>query len=399
MQLKNYWMNLKNSKIAITGFGAISPLGVDRKTIWKNYLTNDTFIQSIDFKGKPTFCAPLSEEGENQLSDIKSENKNYKHIDRTALLAIYAARQAVKEAGWRDNQLKNTGVSLGSSRGATQTWEHHHFRHLQNENLSPLASPTTTLGSISSWVVQDQQFTGPSISHSMTCTTGLHAIANGMAWIKGGLCEKFLCGGSEASITPFTIAQFKSLGLYTKEKSEYPCRPYSIEEKNTLCIGEGSAVFALELMNNQHELQKLATILSVGFGMEKLTSSTSISYEGKGFEQSMRNALENANIRNVDAIISHAPGTIDGDESELKAIYKVFGELYPIILSNKWKIGHTFGASSVLSLEQALYVLQYQKFTDYPYNVRIQLSHKPINTIMINAAGFGGNCVSMIVSR
>jgi 3-oxoacyl-(acyl-carrier-protein) synthase len=303
-------------------------------------------------------------------------------------------------AGWSDS--KKVGVSIGSSRGATETWETHHESLLTQGKVSPLASPTTTLGNISSWVAQDLQIDGPAISHSMTCTTSIHSIANGMAWLKSGMCDKFICGGSEAPLTKFTHKQFQALGLYSQDiDAEFPCKPLVAEEtpQNRLVIGEGSAVFALEKFNDHHEKYIVATINGLGFGFEALTSSTSISDSGDGLEKSMLNAMADAELNNVDAIITHAPGTIQGDSAELNAIYKVFGDMHPILLSNKWMIGHTFGASAALSVEMAIHILHNQEYVDFPYFARVSSTKKEIKNIMINSAGFGGNCASLIVSR
>ena len=390
----------KNSQIIITGMGSISPLGTDPNSMWRNYRKSETKILIRKVATADVLCAALDNSGNEYINSIRNENKQFRHIDRSVLMAMYASRQAVKMANL--STLNNMGVSIGSSRGATITWEAHHESLIKSGKVSPLVSPITTLGNISSWVAQDLQANGPDISHSMTCTTGLHAIANGMAWLKAGMCKTFLCGGSEASLTNFTIKQFQALGLYSKDiKSPFPCMPLVAEEtlKNRLVIGEGAAVFNLEKYENHKEKHILARIKGLGFGFEKLSSSTSISFSGEGFEQSMLNAMDDAAINNLDAIIMHAPGTIQGDESELNAIYKVFGDLHPILLSNKWIIGHTFGASSTLSLELAIHILHNQEYSDFPYDVRVTSYHKEIKNIMINAAGFGGNYVSIIIGR
>ena len=389
-----------DSQIIITGMGSISPLGADPNSMWRNYGKAETKIQRTDIGGDWVWCAPLGDVENEYLHAIRNENKQFRHIDRSVLMAIYAARQATKMA--RFETIDNVGVSIGSSRGATASWETYHESLLEKGKVSPLTSPTTTLGNISSWVAQDLRTQGPAISHSMTCTTGIHSIANGMAWLKSNMCDKFLCGGSEAPLTDFTIKQFQALGLYSKDvKSEFPCMPLVAEEKlqNRLVLGEGAAVFALEKFNNHHEKYIVARINGLGFGFETLTSPTSITDSGEGLEDSMLSAMGDAGINNVDAIITHAPGTIHGDASELSAIYKVFGDVHPILLSNKWMIGHTFGASAALSVELGIHILHNQEYSDFPYPVRVSFAKKEIKNIMINAAGFGGNCASIILSR
>jgi 3-oxoacyl-(acyl-carrier-protein) synthase len=93
----------------------------------------------------------------------------------------------------------------------------------------------------------------------------------------------------------------------------------------------------------------------------------------------------------------HAPGTIKGDLTEYKAVQKVFGEHLPLLTTNKWKIGHTFGASGMLSIEMAIMMLQKQVFIGVPFS-EAQIQKKPLKKIMVNAVGFGGNAVSILLS-
>ena len=133
----------------------------------------------------------------------------------------------------------------------------------------------------------------------------------------------------------------------------------------------------------------------VGFNLSKVLSKEGYNLTIIDIDPRKCNRVNN----NIDAIITHAPGTIHGDTAELSAIYKVFGDIHPILLSNKWMIGHTFGASAALSLELGIHILHNQKYSDFPYSVRVSFEKKEIKNIMINAAGFGGNCASLIISR
>jgi 3-oxoacyl-(acyl-carrier-protein) synthase len=95
----------------------------------------------------------------------------------------------------------------------------------------------------------------------------------------------------------------------------------------------------------------------------------------------------------------HAPGTIKGDSSELNAIKNIFGDTLPMLTTNKWKIGHTFGASGLLSLELALMMLQHNQFVNVPFSAVSQNTGRPIRKVLINAVGFGGNAVSVLLSK
>ena len=109
-------------------------------------------------------------------------------------------------------------------------------------------------------------------------------------------------------------------------------------------------------------------------------------------------ALKDVDLEEVDAIVMHAPGTIKGDLSEYNAIQKVFGEQLPMLTTNKWKIGHTFGASGMLNIELAVLMLQKQEFIGIPY-IKEKNKRKAIRKVLVNAVGFGGNAVSILISK
>jgi 3-oxoacyl-(acyl-carrier-protein) synthase len=160
-----------------------------------------------------------------------------------------------------------------------------------------------------------------------------------------------------------------------------------------MVLGEGAAVICLE-----RGIQKnaLAYIEGVGYGSETLIHSVSISEEAICFQKSMQMALGQMNPEDIDVIVMHAPGTLKGDASEMKAIEKVFGNHQPLLTSNKWKTGHTFGASGMLSVHFALMMLEQQKFIATPFNP-IENPSRQIKKIMVNAVGFGGNAVSVVL--
>ncbi|WP_298417168.1 beta-ketoacyl synthase N-terminal-like domain-containing protein [uncultured Kordia sp.] len=377
--------------ISITGMGSISPLGSTLIEIWKNYTNSDNFFN----KEKSTeYSAPLSLKAQQEVNVLKESNSKYKNLDNSVLYAIIAARNAIKHANWESEN--DFGINIGSSRGATALFEKYHQDFLENNQAQTLSSPTTTLGNISSWVGHDLQTNGPQISHSITCSTALHALMNGIAWMQSGMATKFLVGGSEAPLTPFTIAQMKALHIYAKKETEYPCLSLDLEKKrNTMILGEGAAAICLEKGEKSNALAK---IRGIGYATEILKHNTSISANGVCFEKSMRMALGNHLPEEIDAIVMHAPGTIKGDLAEYNAIKKIFCNKMPNLTTNKWKIGHTFGASGMLSVELAILMIQHQKFISIPY---LDDGKQPaqINKILVNAVGFGGNAVSVLLTR
>lgn len=380
--------------IGISGWGSISALGSNYDELHQNYLHPQHLFQKKEDLN--TWCATLSDESEQVLQSVQQINKNYQSVDRSVLMAIHAAEKAVQHAGWQS--ITNIGINIGSSRGATDLWEHAFQDFAENpaQKLSPLTSPTTTLGNIATWVAHHLQVSGFTMSHSVTCSTALHALANAIVWLESGRCERFLVGGSEAPLTPFTIAQMKALRICANDENHpYPCRALDLNKNtNTMVLGEGAACFALE----KNPKNPIAWIVGLGYANEKIDTATSTSEVG--LREAMRMALQEAKLTTVDVLVCHAPGTRLGDAMEMRAVEHVFGKNIPFCTSNKWKIGHTLGASGAMSLEAALMMFVNQHVIEIPY-LAPDLYQKPleINTIMVNATGFGGNAVSVILKR
>ncbi len=383
-----------NNPISITALSSISALGNTQEEIWQNYLSDQHFLCQKEVCGKFVFVGELSQKSQDIIKELKRSDTKYRNLDDSVLLAIYVSREVVKKANW--NSDNNFGVNFGSSRGATALFEKYYKEFLETKKSSTLSSPTTTLGNISSWVAHDLQTTGPEISHSITCSTALHSLLNGVAWINSAMSDKFLVGGSEAALTDFTIAQMQALKVYAKNKDEYPCKSFNLKKKqNTMILGEGAAAICLEKGSVNNALAKIS---GIGFATEVLMHNTSISADAKCFQKSMKMALGEFSPNEVDTIVMHAPGTIKGDQSEVNAISKVFDNKIPFLTTNKWKLGHTFGASGMLSLELAVLMLQHQKVINVPFSEK-QIYPKSIKKVLINAVGFGGNAVSILLSK
>jgi len=384
--------------ISITAIASISPLGDYLEDAWVAYQNPAHLFIQKNFNGSLEWIAPLNEASKNQIDTLRKSDGRYKNLDDSVLFAIHTSRKAIEMAGWPFDSAQDDidfGINIGSSRGATSLFEKYHQEFVQNGKASTLSSPTTTLGNISSWVAHDLQSEGPEISHSITCSTALHALLNGVAWINGGMADKFLVGGSEAPLTPFTIAQMKALKIYSREKNDYPCRALDLAKKqNTMILGEGASVACLEKGNSENAL---ATIEGVGYATEVLEHNISISSDAQCFQRSMKMALGDISQDEIDVIVMHAPGTVKGDLAEYNAIEKVFCNKIPFLTTNKWKVGHTFGASGMLSIEMAILMLRHQEFIKVPHTNEFTKPLK-IRKVMVNAVGFGGNAVSILLS-
>ena len=262
-----------NEKISIVSMASISALGINKDEVWQNYQKTSHTFKERSFGNFKAFVSDIRSEHWQEVDKLR-ENSIYKDLDPSVLLAILVSRKAIANANWEH---QNIGINIGSSRGATHLFEKYHSEFLNNPvgKVSTLSSPTTTLGNISSWVGHDAQSIGPTISHSIACSTALHAILNGIAWLNSGMSEQFMAGGTEASNTPFTLAQMKALKIYASENIEYPCRTLDFKKnRNSMILGEGAAVFCLEKGIKQNAL---AVIEGIGYATEPLKHNISIS--------------------------------------------------------------------------------------------------------------------------
>lgn len=383
------------TKIAIAGWGSVSPLGVNGEAAWASYQdTAHRFIKSTVGQ-QQEWIAPLSSAAAGLVSKLSEENLKYRQLDPSVRYAMAASREAVQQAGW--SGIRELGINLGSSRGATTAFEKHHGQFLANQGrfTDPVTSPATTLGNIAGWTASDLQVQGPAISHSITCATALHAIINAVVWLQSGHCTHFLAGGSEAPLTPFTLAQMKALKVYSRLEDAYPCRSMDPEKtQNTMILGEGAASFCLE----KERSDALAYISGVGYGTEPMTHGASLSADARCMQQSMKMALRGHDPRSIQVVVMHAPGTVRGDSAEINAIRAVFGTHRPLLTSNKWKIGHSFGASGALSIEMALLMLKHNRFIQPPY-LPAREQTKSLGKILVNGVGFGGNAASILIEK
>lgn len=392
-------------KISITSIASLSPLGSTLEETWEAYQNNDHYFSLSEINDSKTWVATLSASAKLKVDELRESDNKYRKLDNSVLFAMLASRKAIEKSGWENTS--EFGINMGSSRGATKLFEEYHSEFLETGISSTLSSPTTTLGNISSWVSHDLGATGPDISHSITCSTGLHSVLNGVAWLNSGMANKFLVGASEAPLTNFTIAQMRALKIYAKAlesnadlavepSRNYPCQALNLKkEYNTMILGEAASVACLEtgVVKNA-----LAVIEGVGYATEILKHNTSISANAICFQKSMKMALGSLSPAEVDAIVMHTPGTIKGDSSEYNAIQEVFGDNMPRLTTNKWKIGHTFATSGMLNLELAILMLEHNQMISVPY-LDGENCNDRLKKILVNAVGFGGNAVSILISK
>ncbi|MGB0836945.1 MAG: beta-ketoacyl synthase N-terminal-like domain-containing protein [Flavobacteriaceae bacterium] len=374
-------------KIGITYIDSISSLGRGKES-WEAYKSGEHHLNGLMDLG----AVYLNEKVRADLESFLAQRPDLKRLDPSVHYILYLAQELKSLSG------KEMGLNMASSRGATHLFERYYdeFSKSDQKEVALLSSPTTTLGNLSSWLAHELNISGFEMSHSITCSSGLHAFINGVIWLESGRSDAFLVGASEASNTPFTLKQMAALKICQFDDTEdFPVRALDFEKKrNTMAVGEGAALVLLE---NETE-KALCYVSGVGYATELVEHPASISARATCFQKSMKMALMDADLDTVDVIVMHAPGTIKGDLSEWNAIEDVFGpERVPALTNNKWNIGHTLGASGIHSLEMGVLMLMHNSFIPNPF--LNQDFPENIDTVLVNAVGFGGNAVSVVLSR
>ena len=382
---------MKN-EVSILSMASISAAGSTPHQIWDTYIGGESKFTTYETNGSEYAVGLLDKETLLAIEDIRNRNDIYAHLDDTVLYALYVSRQLLT----KEVADKIIGINFGSSRGATKSLEYHHAHFQKSGECSSIASPSSTLGNISSWVSHDLGVIGPVISHSITCSTALHSMLNAVAWLQSGMSEYFIVGGSESAVTPFTLAQIRALRIYSKELTDFPCRALDMQKKsNTMVLGDAAA--ALLLADGKKE-GALAFITGIGYATEALKHPVSISTDARCFQKSMLMCLKDKDLGEIDAVVLHAPGTLKGDKAEISAITKIFDKKMPALTSNKWCIGHTFGASGLMSVDLAIRMIQSNQFVGVPY-LKNQNTPEQVKTVLVNSVGFGGNAVSILISK
>lgn len=379
--------------ISISGFASVSALGSKAEDIWESYQKKSPCFEKLELENDWVWVSRIRQSERDELAQLIKENPLYKKLDPTVIMALYVAR---KSMGHYAGDPASLGINIGSSRGATHLFESYYENFLKQGKTQPLSSPTTTLGNIASWVAQDLQVGGIAMSHSITCSSAMHAFLNGITWLESNRAQAFLVGGSEAPLTPFTISQMQALKLYSKKEDSFACEAMlQGKSHNTMILGEGATTAILQKGTDK---STQAVVLGLGWGSEVIAHPAAISEHAQCFQKSMSIALKEAKLETVDALVMHAPGTVLGDSAEFTAIKEVFKGKVPYLTGNKALIGHTLGASGGFSLEMAMLMIRHSKAIE-PVFYNNSVTPKHIKTVMINAVGFGANAVSIIIGK
>ena len=356
---RNREMELK--RVVITGLGAVTPIGNDVETTWKNALEGVSGAGPITHFDASLFKTQFACEVKDFKGEDHFDRKKLRQLDLYAQYAMVAARQAVEDSGIEkaDNLNRNrVGVIVAAGIGGLHTFEEeagYYAMHAeQGPKYNPFFIPKMIADIASGHISMEYAYHGPNYGVVSACASSNNAIIDAFNLIRLGKADAILTGGAEAAVYPAGVGGFNSMhALSTRNDSPATAsRPFS-KSRDGFVIGEGSVVLVLEEL--EHAKARGAKIYAevAGGGMSADAYHLTATHpEGLGAIISMESALEDAGMKpsDIDYINTHGTSTPVGDVSEVKAIVKVFGDDVKKlnISSTKSMTGHLLGATAAL---------------------------------------------------
>ncbi len=416
-------------RVVVTGLGLVTPLGVGIETNWSRITAGKSgigAIQSFDVSDLPAKIAgqvPRGDAADGKFNaDEYMSSKDQRRVDDFIIYAMGAAVQAVEDAGWQpedETERERTGVVIGSGIGGLQTI--YEGSTLMNERgprrVGPFFIPSALINLASGYVSIRYGFKGPNHSVVTACSTGAHAIGDASRMIMLDDSDVMVACGTEAAICRIGLAGFASaraLSTNYNDTPEQASRPYD-KGRDGFVMGEGAGIVVLE--EYQHAISRDANIYAeiIGYGMSgDAFHITAPAPDGNGGFRSMAAALKRAalNPEDIDYINAHGTSTPLGDEIELGAVKRLFGDhAYKLAMSStKSAIGHLLGAAGSVEAIYSILAIQNNvvpptlNLDDPSDSCDIELvphmaQERPVRRALSNSFGFGGTNATLIFSE
>jgi 3-oxoacyl-[acyl-carrier-protein] synthase II len=405
-------------RVAVTGLGAVTPLGNDVPSTWDAALAGRSgvdWIRSFDASEYPVrIAAEVKDFDPTSVASPKEARK----LDRNVLLALGAAREAMGDAGLNGFDPTRVGVVFGSAIGGFLGVMEQHDILLERgpERVSPNFLPNVLVDSASGQLAISLGIRGPNYAVVSACATGSHAVGEAAELIKRGDADVVLAGGTEACMHPLILAGFCAMrGLVAEEKDPARAsRPFDATRAGFV-MGEGAAVLLLEELDSARARGASIYAEVLGYGASNdAHHMAQPDPDAIGVGEMMRAALRRAEVEpeRVGYINAHGTSTPLGDAAETKAIKDVFGDhAYELAVSStKSMMGHCFGAAGaieammcVLAIHHGVLppTINYHKpdpACDLDY-VPNEAREARVDVALSNAMGLGGHNGCVLVGR
>lgn len=394
------------ARVAITGMGIISAIGHSPEACFNALVQKQSGIGPLThFKSRHASEIKVGEvsytnEELIQLLQLPENNA----FTRTALLGAYAAKQAVENAGITDINAHTTGFISSTSVGGMDFTERYFYEYPANQAVQKYIT-SHDAGSSSHQIADQLGLTGFVSTISTACSSAANAILFGARLIETGRLDRVVVGGTDA-LSKFTINGFKTLMILSDGFNT----PFD-EYRKGLNLGEAAAYLVLESSEMVEKYDKKVLAYLSGYGnANDAYHQTASSENGEGAYLAMQKALKSAQLTpdKIDYINAHGTATPNNDLSEGHALNRVFTKVPPFS-STKAYTGHTLAAAA--GIEAVFSVLALQHQTMYP-NLNFstpmkafdlvpvtEVTEKPLQHVLSNSFGFGGNCSTLIFSK
>ncbi|WP_203293481.1 beta-ketoacyl-ACP synthase II [Maricaulis parjimensis] len=420
-------------RVVVTGIGLVTPLGCGREVVWERLLAGRSGLGKIehfetgDLACKIAGMVPRTDgrgggrEGDAGVFDPDSvmSARDRRRVDDFILYGIAAADEALADAGW-DPQTEEdkcrAGVMIGSGIGGLETTYNNSIELHEKgpRRLSPFIIPGMLINLVSGQVSIRHGLKGPNHAVVTACSTGAHAIGDASRLVARGDADIMVAGGAEATVCRLGVAGFiacKALSTGFNDTPEAASRPYD-KDRDGFVMGEGAGVLVLE--EYEHAKARGAKIYAEvkGYGLSgDAYHITAPAEDGDGGFRSMSAALKDAGLTpgDIDYVNAHGTSTPLGDEIELRAVERLFGDHSDglVMSSTKSAVGHLLGAAG--AIEGIFSILAIRDGVCPPTlnldNPSVETSinlapktavKKPVKAALSNSFGFGGTNASVV---
>ncbi len=413
-------------RVVITGLGLVSPLACGVEASWSRLLAGENAARRVEsFDVSDLTCQVACEiprgDGSNGTynPDDWMEPKEQRKIDDFIIFAVAAATQALDDADWHpesyDDQARS-GVLIGSGIGGLEGIEKASLLLAEKgpRRISPFFIPGRLINLASGQVSIRHGLKGPNHAIVTACSTGAHAVGDAARLIALDDADVMVAGGTESPVCRLSIAGFaacRALSTHFNDEPQRASRPYD-EDRDGFIMGEGAGIVVLEEL--EHARNRGTTIYGevIGYGLSgDAYHITAPAESGDGAERCMKAAIKRAGIEiaDIDYVNAHGTSTPMGDEIELKAVERLFGNSSGNLTmsSTKSAIGHLLGAAGAV---ETIFSLLAMRDNIAPPTLNLDnpsvdtvidlVPHKArereINTVLSNSFGFGGTNASLI---
>lgn len=409
-------------RVVVTGIGAITPIGNSVSEYWNSLCNGVSGANLITRFNAEKFKTKFACEVKNFDITNHIDRKDARRMDPYAHYAIVSAEEAIKDANLEGNcNLDRTGVIWGSGIGGLITFFKECYDFAKGDGtprFSPFFIPMMISDIAGGHISIKYGFRGPNFTTTSACASSNNAIFDAYLYLKNGIADVIVTGGSEASVNEAAMGGFNSMKALSERNDDFATasRPFD-KDRDGFVLGEGGACLVLETLD--HALARGAKIYAevAGGGLSADAYHISAPHpEGIGVINVINNALNDAGLKpeNIDYINVHGTSTPLGDIAETIAIKKVFGEhAYNLnISSTKSMTGHLLGGAGAVEAIASLLAVKndtvpptINHFTEDPeidnkLNFTFNKAQKrTVNVALSNTFGFGGHNVSMIFKK